>query len=183
MTDDEKSYSDLLARIETLEKKIALLTSSQKKLVIILTSSFMDKALVALTVANLAAVAGYEVNIFCTLWGVNLLRNTTTLKDNTLLEKAAKMMMKKGPDQAILSQMHMLGLGTKFMKALMKEHKSSSLKDLMETAIEMGVQFHACEMMIAMMGIKKEELIEHVKTMGGMDYVHCMSSASVNFIV
>lgn len=82
-----------------------------------------------------------------------------------ILRKAAKIMMKKGPDNAVLSQMHMMGMGTKFMKQLMKQHNLFSLKEFMGTAQDLGVQVYTCEKMMGVMGITKEELADEAQTM------------------
>ncbi len=50
------------------------------KKTIILFSGDFDKAMAALIIANGAAAMGDDVTIFCTFWGLNLLRKTNKVK-------------------------------------------------------------------------------------------------------
>lgn len=170
---------ELTSRIELLEKQVQTLGPAKKKLLIVLSSGTMDKAMVAFMVANWAVAMKYEVNIFCTLWALALLRKKNKMEGNTFLEKAAKIMMKKGPDNAVLSQMHMMGMGTSFMKQLLKQHNFSSLKESMASAQELGVQIYTCEKMMNVMGVKNEEIAEGVQTMSWVEFIEKMSEASV----
>lgn len=182
--DQEKVISELTSRIAALEKQIAVVPApGGKKMMIFLMNGNMDTAFATFMVTNWAVAMGYEVGVYCTLWGLNLLRTKTDLHDNTLLEKTAKILMKKGPDKAILSQLHMFGIGTVFMKQLMKEHKFSSVKELIEAAMDIGVQFYACEVMMGLMGCRKDELYEKVQIIGGLDYMKKASEASINFFI
>lgn len=167
-------------RVAALEKQLEAIAVSKKKVMIFLGSGTLDRAMAAFMVANWAMAAGFEVAMYCTLWGLALIRKQNLLEGNTMLEKAAKVMMKKGPDNAILSQMHMLGMGTAFMKKLMKEHRFSTLKELMDAAADSGMEFYACETMMGIMGVKKEEIQDGVHCVGGLIYIKKMSEAAIN---
>jgi peroxiredoxin family protein len=184
----EQKYSEDIAvleqKIATLEQNKQVASSAPaKRFVLFLASGNLDKVFSGLMIVTLAASAGYECRVCCSLWSLNLIRKTTILKDNTLMQKMAKLMMKKGPENAILSQMHMFGLGTLFMKKLLKDSNISSLEDLLQTAIDMGVQVCACDLMMQVMGVKKEELRDDVKVASGMEFMQMMSESSINMIV
>lgn len=182
--DEQAKYiEELTARVGVLEKKAAAHEAGSKSMTIFLTSNSLDKVTSALMVANWAASMGYQVTFYCSLWAVSLFRKKNIYKENSLLEKTAKLMMKPGPEKATLSQMHMMGMGTVFMKLLMKEHNFADLKTLMESAHDMGIKFYICETMMGLMGVKKEELVEEVQIISGLSYIEIMSKSSVNFMV
>jgi peroxiredoxin family protein len=177
----QRQIHALTTRIESLEGQVSQM-QSKKKLMIFLCSGTLDRAVSAFTTSNLAVATGYQVDMFCTLWAISLFRKHSVFKDNTLLEKAAKIMLRRGPNNAVLSHMHMFGMGTAFMKKLMKQHNFSSLDELIKTAMEIGVQIYICDVMMNMMGVRKEELIDGVHFEGGMSYIKKMSEASTTLV-
>ncbi|MNP69840.1 DsrE/DsrF-like family protein [compost metagenome] len=78
-------------------------------------------------------------------------------------------MMPRGSSKLSLSRMNMMGMGAKMIRSVMQSNNVSSLEELMQTAIDQGVEIVACQMSMDVMGIKKEELIDGVK-IGGVGY-------------
>jgi peroxiredoxin family protein len=119
-------------------------------------------------IANGAATMGYQVTLFHTFWGLNILRKEgpVTVKKN-LVETMFGWMMPKGPKKLKLSQMQMGGMGSAMIKGIMKQKHVMSLPELMQTAIDNGVKIVVCTMSMDLMGIKREELIDGI-TEGGV---------------
>ncbi len=109
------------------------------KATIILHSGDMDKVFSALIIGNGALAMGMEVAIYFTFWG---------------LQRLKKGGLGKGP----LSKMNMLGLGKWMVKRKMKEANVASLERLLQDYKELGGKILACDMTMAVMGIKKEDL-------------------------
>ena len=109
------------------------------KATIILHSGDMDKVFSALIIGNGALAMGMEVAIYFTFWG---------------LQRLKKGGLEKGP----LSKMNMLGLGKWMVKRKMKEARVASLERLLQDYKELGGKILACDMTMAVMGIKKEDL-------------------------
>ena len=178
----EAKIEELSKQLNALEKKIETGIPTNK-LVILLISGDMDRALAALSVSLASLAMGYEVVIYCTFWGLNLLRKKTVYAGTPLLKKAAKWMMPRGPENASLSKMHMAGVGTYFMKNLIKSNKTKSLPEMLELAKGMGLKIYACEMMMDVTGITREEIGDDVTYGGASCYVGEMSSASANLVI
>ena len=92
------------------------------KKTIILFSGDFDKVMAALIIANGAAAMGDEVTIFCTFWGLNILRKTekvVTKDKKTTLQSMFGMMMPKGTKRLGLSKMNFAGAGSPMMRAAM----------------------------------------------------------------
>lgn len=115
---------------------------------------------------------GYEVTLFFTFWGLNILRKKgpVSVRKN-IVEKMFGWMMPQGPDHLKLSQMHMGGMGAAMIKGIMKKKNVASLPELMQSAIDNGVKIVACSMSMDLMGIKREELIEGIEEGGVAMYI------------
>ncbi|MDD5729314.1 MAG: DsrE/DsrF/DrsH-like family protein, partial [Victivallales bacterium] len=138
-----------------------------KRTTIVLFSNDLDKALAAFIIASGFASLGHEVSIFCTFWGLSVLRKDQPprVKKN-LIGKMFGMMLPRGARKLALSKMHMLGMGTAMIKQVMKNKNINSLPELITQARALGVKFTACEMAMNMMGIQPQELLDGVETAG-----------------
>jgi peroxiredoxin family protein len=111
------------------------------KATIVVHSGDMDKVYSALIIGNGALAMGMEATMYFTFWG---------------LQRLKKGGLEKGP----LSKMHLLGLGKWMVKQRMKKANVVSLEKLLTDFKELGGKIFACDMTMAIMGIKKEDLRE-----------------------
>lgn len=157
---------------------------SQDRATIILFSGDMDKAMAAFTIAAGAAGLDMDVHMFFTFWGVSLLRRETG-HGRLFLEKMFKLMMPVGPDRLGVSKMNFGGLGARLMRRLMKQKDSATPRQLMDLAMERGVEFIACEASLKILGITREELIDYpLLRIGGADaYLALAKDANVNLFI
>jgi len=146
--------------------------SGPKRFTNVVFSDDLDKALAAFIIANGAASMGYEVTLFFTFWGLNILRkeNPGAVK-KTPIEKMFGMMMPKGPSKLGLSQMHMGGVGKAMIEGIMNKKGVASLPELIASAQENGVKLVVCSMSMDLMGIKREELIDGIDEGGVAMYI------------
>ncbi len=141
----------------------------QERVSIVMFSGEMDKAMAAFTIATGAAAMGMRVDMFFTFWGITILRKKgVKVEGKNLIEKIFGWMLPKGADDLALSKMHMAGMGTKLMKNIMTKKRSASVPELIELAGQLGVNLHACEMSMGIMGIRREELLDQVKDVIGV---------------
>jgi peroxiredoxin family protein len=140
------------------------------KATIVLFSGELDKALAAFVIANGAAAAGWDVTMFFTFWGINVVRdeNKQALDKKETVEKMFASMMPKGANKLKLSQMHMGGMGTGMMLKRMKKKKVSSLSEMIKDAKELDVKFLVCDMSMDIMGLQKTEFIEEIDEIVGV---------------
>ena len=142
------------------------------KTTIVLFSGDMDKALASLIIAQGTRAMGNEAIIFCTFWGLNLLRQSKALHvHKTFIERMFGWMMPKGAKKFKLSKMNMMGAGSLLMRHVMRKKNVPVLEQQLENARKAGVRFMACTMSMDIMGIKKEELIDGVETVGVATYL------------
>lgn len=157
---------------------------TDKGTTIVLFSGDLDKAIAAFIIANGARAAGRDVSIFCTFWGLNVLKRTDAPKVKKQgLEKLFSMMLPKGPESLPLSKMNMFGLGRIMMKLIMKQKNVDSLPTLIDKAIENDITLIACTMSMDVMGIKREELRPEVQIGGVGTYIGDTEKAKHNLFI
>lgn len=154
------------------EKSLELKKSSNttKGQTIVVFSGDLDKAIASFIIANGARTMGKKVTMLFTFWGLNIIRKPEKIKTSkNFIEKAFGVMMPRGSKKLGLSKMNMAGMGGKMIRGVMKNKNIQSLEDLIQAALESGIELVACTMSMDVMGIKEEEIIEGV-TYGGVGY-------------
>jgi peroxiredoxin family protein/TusA-related sulfurtransferase len=158
--------------------------SGKRAMANVVFSDDFDKAMAAFIIANGAAAAGYEVTLFFTFWGLNILRKSgpVTARKN-LIEKMFGFMMPKGADRLTLSKMNMAGMGLAMIKGIMKRKNVLSLPDLIAQAQRSGVRMVVCTMSMDLMGIKREELIDGIEEGGVALFIDHLSRSSAGLFI
>ena len=175
--------------VATIQKGQAIPQNHNKQLptknaqTIVVFSNDLDKALAAFIIANGAKASGYDVTLFFTFWGLNILRKENVTVKKSFIDKMFGFMMPKGADKLTLSKMNMGGVGSMMMKWVMKNKNISTLKELITQAQANGVKFIACQMSMDVMGIKKEELIDGVEIGGVAKYIAESSNSNSNLFI
>jgi NADPH-dependent 2,4-dienoyl-CoA reductase/sulfur reductase-like enzyme/peroxiredoxin family protein/TusA-related sulfurtransferase/rhodanese-related sulfurtransferase len=151
---------------------------------IVLFSGDMDKALAAMIIAQGTRAMGKPATVFCTFWGLNLLRKPKSPHvKKSFIERMFGWMMPKGAKKFKLSKMNMMGMGSKMMRGVMKNKNVPVLEEQLANAQKAGVRFLACTMSMDIMGIKKEELIDGIDYVGVATYLaECQKAATTLFI-
>ena len=150
----------------------------------ILFSDDLDKTLATFVLANGAAATGKKVSIFFTFWGLNAIKKAhkpAVAKD--IWGRMFSWMLPSDSTKLSLSKMNMLGIGAKMMRHLMVNKGVDSLESLRQQAIDNGVEFIACQMSMDVMGIKREELLDHVTIGGVASYMERAERANVNLFI
>ena len=135
---------------------------SEKKLAIIATKGTLDWAYPPLILASTAAALGYEVQIFCTFYGLQLLRKKMDLKMSSLGNPGMPMPM---PMPVLLQALPgMQSMMTTMMKQKMKSKGVASLDELRSLCVEAEVKMIACQMTVDLFEFNTSEFID------GIDY-------------
>ncbi|MFQ6041237.1 MAG: DsrE/DsrF/DrsH-like family protein [Candidatus Poribacteria bacterium] len=155
-----------------------------KKITIIIFSGELDKALAAFNIATGAATMGMDVTMFFTFWGLNIIRKDQKPKSKGVLKKLLSLMNKGGTKHLPLSRFHMLGIGQKMMRKLMKDSKIPSVDEMIVVAKELSVKFVACTTTMGLMDITKETLIEEVDAFAGVaTYIDEAKDGQINLFI
>lgn len=159
-------------------------SQSSGKTTIVLFSGDMDKALAAMIIAQGTRAMGKEATVFCTFWGLNLLRKSKAPHvKKSFIERMFGWMMPKGARKFKLSKMNMGGMGSSMMRGVMRKKNVPALEQQLASAQKAGVRFLACTMSMDIMGIKKEELIDGIDYVGVATYLSESENAGVTLFI
>lgn len=141
----------------------------RKKLSIVCFSGDFDKALAAFTLATGAAAVNWEVKMFFTFWGLNILKKKTGRSwiGSGILARVFNFLM-GGKRNLPLSRLNFGGMSPFLMTGMMKKSNVATLDELIDAAKELNIDFVACEMAMHILGVKKEDLDGHVKDVVGV---------------
>lgn len=141
---------------------------NREKVTIVVFSDELDKALAAFNIATTAATMGMEVTMFFTFWGLNVIKkNKGLIRGRGLMRRMLNWMNRGGSKRLKLSKFHMLGLGTRMIKVLMKGSKMPALEELMAMAKGLGVTFVACTTTMGLMSLDEDVFIPEVDHFAG----------------
>src|SRR5262245_60541312 len=141
----ERSLSELRERVP--EDKASL----------VVFSGDLDRVLAAFVIATGAAAAGLETSIFFTFWGLSAIKLKAAQKG--LKQKMFALMTPASSESLGTSKLNFMGMGSRMLRAMMKEQGIASLEELMNMARELGVKTTACTMSMDAMGVAREELV------------------------
>jgi peroxiredoxin family protein len=168
----EERMEGLEQRIKEIEEQLEDIKRNmpQDQLSMVVFSGDLDRMLAAFIIAAGAAAMYERVVMFFTFWGIPAMRDIKKhMKKADAMASMFDKMLPRGSTKLKLSQMHMAGLGTHMMKALMKKKGVMSLENLMKAAADYGVEIVICEMSMDLMGFKLEELIDYPNiSLGGV---------------
>jgi len=147
-------------------------------------SDDLDKALATFIIANGAAATGKKVTIFFTFWGLNVIkRQHKPAVKKDMFGKMFGMMMPQSSRNLGLSKMNMAGIGSKMMRRVMKNKQVDPLENMIQTALDNGVELVACQMSMDVMGIKAEEFVDGVQIGGVATYLEQTEKANLNLFI
>ena len=159
--------------------------AEKEKVTIVVFSGDLDKVYAAFIVATTAASAGKEVSMYFTFWGLNVLRKKRFLfKAPKFLQKMFSMMNWGGAERLPLSKFHLFGIGTFFMKFLMKKYNMPKISEMIKLAKELNVRMIPCATTIGVMGMKKEDFIPEADEIAGAStYLSLAVEGKVNLFI
>ncbi|WP_128905603.1 DsrE/DsrF/DrsH-like family protein [Halorubrum amylolyticum] len=180
--DDAPSRAELAARVEELEDALAEATGDDdgRKMSIIATKGTLDMAYPPLILASTAAAFGYEVTVFHTFWGLDVLHEERS--------KKLKLSSVGNPNMpvpnAIAALPGMDRVTTRMMEKKIADNDTATVEELIETSLEMGVEFQACQMTIDLLDYDEEDFYDGVTTgVGAATALRDMADADIQILV
>lgn len=154
----------------------------QKKMAIIASKGTLDMGYPPLILATTAAALGYEVQVFFTFYGLQLLRKSLKhIKISPLANPAMPMPL---PMPVLVSAIPgMQAMATSMMKQKIKKHGVASLEDLRKLALEADVKMIACQMTIDLFEFKKSEFIDGIDYGGAATFLEFASEADITLFI
>ena len=156
--------------------------ASPKKMAIIASKGTLDMAYPPFILATTAAALGWEVQIFFTFYGLQLLRKSLKrIKISPLANPAMPMPV---PMPVLISSLPgMQDMATTMMKQKIKKHGVASLEDLRNLCLEADVKMIACQMTIDLFEFKKSEFIDGIDYGGAATFLEYAGEADVTLFI
>jgi peroxiredoxin family protein len=144
-----------------LAEKQAEKDAKPKKMALIATKGTLDMAYPPLILATTAASLGWDVGVFFTFYGLNIIH-----KEKGKHMKVAPLgnpAMPMPVPNLVGAIPGMTAMGTMVMKSMFKSHGVASIDDLLAAAIETGVRIIPCAMTIEVFGYKAGDFIKEAE--------------------
>ncbi len=148
-----------------------------KKFAIIATKGTLDWAYPPFILGSTAAALGYEVSIFFTFYGLNLLKKKLDLKVTSLGNPAMPMPMPIPVMVQILPGMQ--AMMTSMMKAKMKAKGVASIEELRDLCVEAEVRMIACQMTVDLFEYSTSEFIDGIEYGGAATFLEFAGDADI----
>ena len=157
-----------------IKKTQELEESKTPSLAIIATKGTMDWAYPPFILASTASALGWDVSVFFTFYGLELLKKELNLQVSPLGNPGMPMKMPFGPkwfkginwnipNAVMASVPGFEKLATGLMKKTVKNNGVASIQELRDICVEAGVNLVACQMTVDLFGYKHDDFIPEVK--------------------
>ncbi|MDH4114859.1 MAG: DsrE/DsrF/DrsH-like family protein [Burkholderiaceae bacterium] len=153
-----------------------------KKMALIATKGTLDWAYPPFILASTAASLGYEVQVFFTFYGLQLLRKDLShIKISPLANPAMPMPV---PMPVLVQALPgMEAMATMMMRNKMKAKGVASLDDLRNICIEADVKLIGCQMTVDLFDFKKSDFIDQVEFGGAATFLGFAGGADISLYI
>ncbi|MCS7100134.1 MAG: DsrE/DsrF/DrsH-like family protein [Burkholderiaceae bacterium] len=155
---------------------------AEKRMALIASKGTLDWAYPPFILASTAASLGYEVQIFFTFYGLQLLRKDLShVKVSPLANPAMPMPV---PMPVLVQALPgMESMATMMMKDMIKKKGVASLEELRNICIESEVKFIGCQMTVDLFGFSKEDFIPQTQFGGASMFLGFAGSADISLFI
>ncbi|RZH66487.1 DsrE/DsrF/DrsH-like family protein [Natrinema altunense] len=184
-TDDAERAFDP-AELQALRERVAELEETVAddddgtKMTIVATQGSFDMAYPPLILASTAAAFGWDVVVFHTFWGLDILHE----------EKSADLKLSAvgNPNMpvpnAIAALPGMDTVATKLMQKRIDDNGTATIKELIDLSLESGVDLQACQMTIELMDYDEDDFYDGVTTgVGAATALQHMADSDIQLLV
>ncbi|MDS0301047.1 DsrE/DsrF/DrsH-like family protein [Halogeometricum sp. S1BR25-6] len=181
---EDRSTAELAAEVEELREDLADLRAAvdddQRSMVIIATKGTLDMAYPPLILASTAAAFGWDVTVFHTFWGLDILHEE---KSKNLKLSAVGNPSMPMPN-AIASLPGMDSMATKMMNKKIADNGTATIEELIDVSLDQGVDLQACQMTIELMDYDEAEFYDGVTVgVGAATALQRMADADIQLLV
>lgn len=192
-TDNQPAQSDVIdesspdiqalaERVEELESTVESLDADadQQKMTIIATQGSFDMAYPPLILASTAAAFGWDVVVFHTFWGLDILHEEKS--------KNLKLSAVGNPNMplpnALAAIPGMDAMATRMMKKKIDANGTATIDELIDLSLETGVDLQACQMTIELMDYEESDFYEGVTVgVGAATAIQHMAESDIQLLV
>jgi len=173
-------------QVEALEERLSTVESrtesgdGSRKMTIIATKGSLDMAYPPLILASTAAAFDWDVTVFATFWGLDVLHEEHS--KNLKLSAVGNPTMSVPNLVAALPGMD--AMATRMMARKIDENGTASVEELVELSLDTGVELQACQMTMELMDYDEDDLYDGVTTgVGAATALEGMADADIQLLV
>ncbi len=158
---------------------------TQKKMALIATKGSLDWAYPPFILASTAAALDYEVSIFFTFYGLQLLKKDLDLEVSPLGNPGMPMPMKMDKWFPVMGTAipGMQSMMTSMMKSKIKSKGVSSIEDLRSACMEMDVQMIGCQMTIDLFDMSTDDFIDGIDLGGAATFFEFAGDSDISLFI
>jgi peroxiredoxin family protein len=170
-------------------KELAGPTATPIRMALVASKGTLDMAYPPLILGTTAASLGWEVGIFFTFYGLDILHKDRmhTLKVGPVGNPAMPPPIQALPflkvPNIVGALPGMTAMATMMMKSWIARAQLPTIPQLMDIARESGVQLYACATTMGLMGIQQSELIDGAKCAGAAAFLDFAAGAKVSMFI
>ena len=156
-----------------------------KRLTIIATKGTLDWAYPPFILASTAAALGYQVTMFFTFYGLQLLKKELNLKVSPLGNPGMPMPMGMNSWFPVLGTAipGMETIMTSMMKNTIKSKGVATIEELRDLCLEADAKLIGCQMTIDLFDMKREDFMDDIDIGGAATYFEHAGEANVNLFI
>lgn len=151
------------------------------RVAIIASRGTLDWAYPPFVLASTAAALGFEVKMFFTFYGLQLLKRDLDLQVSALGNPAMPMPMPVPVAAQTLPGMQQFM--TQMMKNKIKEKKVASVEELRSLTLEAGATLIACQMTMDLFDFKRDEFIPEIEVGGAATFLEYAAQTQINLFI
>ncbi|NGM69359.1 hypothetical protein G6M89_10125 [Natronolimnobius sp. AArcel1] len=179
---DPAELQALRERVDELEASLADAGEDDdgKKMTIVATKGTFDMAYPPLILASTAAAFDWEVIVFHTFWGLDILHEekSTTLKLSAVGNPNMPM------PNVLAALPGMDRMATRMMEKRIDENGTPTIEDLIALSLEQGVELQACQMTVDLMDYDEDDFYDGVTTgVGAATALQHMAESDVQLLI
>jgi peroxiredoxin family protein len=181
---EEATVAALRERVASLESRLSSVESGTDddgtSMVIIATKGTLDMAYPPLILASTAAAFDWDVTVFHTFWGLELLHEEHS--------RDLKLSSVGNPNMPVPNALAALPgmdeVTTRLMRKRIADNQTPSVEELVETSLDMGVDLQACQMTIDLLDYDEDDFYDGVTVgVGAATALQRMGEADVQLLV
>ena len=169
--------------------------SRTTSLTLIATKGTLDWAYPPFILGTTAAALGWDVTIFFSFYGLELLKKDLKLGVSPLGNPAMPMKMPVGPDwlrnidwnipNAVMGNLPGFeGMARAMFESTLKQKGVASIADLRSMAIDCGVKMVACQMTVDLFGYEREDFVPEVDDwIGAASFLPTAAKADLSLFI
>ena len=151
-----------------------------KKMTIVATQGTLDMAYPPLILASTAAAFDWEVVVFHTFWGLDILHEENS-KD---LSVSAVGNPNMSVPNALAAVPGMDRVATHMLERRIDENNTATIQELIDLSLDQGVELQACQMTIELMDYDEDEFHDGVTTgVGAATALQHMAESDIQLLV